>query len=241
MIAVITHYYNEEYLLPWWLSYHKKIFDHGILIDYGSTDKSNEIIKTICPTWDIVPTKNQYFDAHPCDDEVKEYEKHICEYKIALNLTEFLIGNIDDLLYQNSEEYHLKSYIMTDPTANIPANPHYNDYLFNQCHHGYFDMSYRQSRILHRKEFYPYTAGRHSREITTEKACILWYGLSPWNEETIKRKLQIQHKISAASMDAGFGPHHRTNREKLNELYKNCASQTQNLKDMIGNLLNFRK
>lgn len=49
-LTVISHFYNEEYLLPWWLNHHKNIFDNGILINYGSTDKSVEIIKSICPT-----------------------------------------------------------------------------------------------------------------------------------------------------------------------------------------------
>ena len=59
--TVLTHFYNEEYLLPWWLDHHKKYFDHGILIDYASTDKSVEIIKEICPTWTEVKSKNEFF------------------------------------------------------------------------------------------------------------------------------------------------------------------------------------
>ena len=43
--TVISHFYNEEYLLPWWLAHHTKLFDHGILINKGSTDRSVEICK----------------------------------------------------------------------------------------------------------------------------------------------------------------------------------------------------
>ncbi|MBJ3789276.1 glycosyltransferase family 2 protein, partial [Bacillus sp. OA1] len=43
--TIISHFYNEEYLLPWWLMHHTKIFDHGILINRGSTDRSVEICK----------------------------------------------------------------------------------------------------------------------------------------------------------------------------------------------------
>ena len=43
-------FYNEEYLLPWWLMHHTKIFDHGILINRGSTDRSVEICKLLAPT-----------------------------------------------------------------------------------------------------------------------------------------------------------------------------------------------
>jgi hypothetical protein len=61
--TIICHFYNEEYLLPWWLNHHKKIFNDGLMINYGSTDRSVELIKQICPTWKIVDTKNEYFGA----------------------------------------------------------------------------------------------------------------------------------------------------------------------------------
>lgn len=241
MLTVLAHYYNEEYLLPWWLHYHKQIFDHGILIDYGSNDKSNDIIREICPTWEIVPTKNQYFDAHPCDDEIKFHEARVSDYKMALNITEFLIGDIDGLLCDCPEQHHLRSYIMADPLHKLPSRPTYDKLLFNQCYFGVHDMGYRQSRILHRLSSYPYGAGRHSHNVTTDKACLLWYGLAPWNEKTIKRKLQIQHKISEGSMNAGFGSHHRTDRDKLNSLYHSWAARTQDLRHIINKLVVYEK
>ena len=61
MKTVISHFYNEEYLLPFWLKHHKKYFDHGILINYHSTDKSVEIIKEICPDWEIINTEYEEF------------------------------------------------------------------------------------------------------------------------------------------------------------------------------------
>ena len=73
--TIVSHFYNEEYLLPWWLSHHKNHFDYGIMIDYNSTDKSKEIIEEICPHWKIVKTKNEYFDSDIIDREVEEYEK----------------------------------------------------------------------------------------------------------------------------------------------------------------------
>ena len=52
-LTVISHIFNEEYLLPFWLENHKNMFDHGIIIDYCSTDSSVEIIKKYCPTWEL--------------------------------------------------------------------------------------------------------------------------------------------------------------------------------------------
>jgi FkbM family methyltransferase len=40
MTTLIGHFRNEEYLLPWWLRHHVPMFDHGVLIDYSSTDAS---------------------------------------------------------------------------------------------------------------------------------------------------------------------------------------------------------
>jgi hypothetical protein len=45
-------------MLPCWLEYHKNVFDYGIIIDWDSTDKSREIIKKICPHWEIRRTTN---------------------------------------------------------------------------------------------------------------------------------------------------------------------------------------
>jgi hypothetical protein len=66
MLTIISHFYNEEYLLPWWLEHHKKIAPFGVMIDYHSTDRSVEIIKSICPHWEIRTTRNESFDAALC-------------------------------------------------------------------------------------------------------------------------------------------------------------------------------
>ena len=203
------------------------------MIDYGSTDNSNSIIKEICPTWKIVPTVNEYFDCFPCDHEVSNHEVTVSGYKIALNTTEFLIGHIKNMLVDEPTSYHIKSYIMCDPKNLCPIEPHYNSPLYEQCYHGVHDMGYRQSRIMHNEKNYHYAAGRHSPSITTDQACILWYGLSPWNQKTIDRKLQIQHKISEASIRAGFGSHHCTDHERLNNLHSYWSSNTGDIRDII--------
>ena len=32
MKVLISHFFNEEYMLPWWLKHHREIFDHGVLM-----------------------------------------------------------------------------------------------------------------------------------------------------------------------------------------------------------------
>ena len=74
-LTLISHIYNEEYLLPFWLNYHKNIFDYGIIINYDSTDKSLAIIKEICPEWSIINSRNKYYIPHEVDNEVMDIEK----------------------------------------------------------------------------------------------------------------------------------------------------------------------
>ena len=90
--TIISHIYNEEYLLPFWLNHHKDMVDHGVIIDYRSTDNSLSIIKQTCPTWEIITTRNSCFKASDIDSEVMDIENKIEGIKIVLNTTEFLFS-----------------------------------------------------------------------------------------------------------------------------------------------------
>jgi hypothetical protein len=113
--TVISHFYNEEHLLPWWLNHHKQIFDHGIMIDYHSTDSSMEIIREICPDWELRYTRNKYFDSTPIDQEVMDIEKELEGWRMCLNTTEFLYGNIGHLDdRQEPTQYFIGNYVFVD-------------------------------------------------------------------------------------------------------------------------------
>ena len=56
--------------------HHTKLFDHGILINRGSTDRSVEICKTFAPNWEIRNSKSFEFDAYLVDQEVMEIERN---------------------------------------------------------------------------------------------------------------------------------------------------------------------
>lgn len=90
MTTLISHFYNEEYLLPWWLMHHTKLFDHGILINRSSTDRSVEICQQYAPHWEIRNSKVLEFDAIQVDHEVMDIEKEVTGWKMTLNTTEFL-------------------------------------------------------------------------------------------------------------------------------------------------------
>ena len=50
MRTLITHFYNEEYLLPFWIKHHRDVFDNAILINYRSTYNSDRLIKKLAPS-----------------------------------------------------------------------------------------------------------------------------------------------------------------------------------------------
>ena len=113
--TILCHFYNEEYMLPWFLNHHKQIFDHGIMIDYNSEDRSRDIIHEICPTWDIHMSQNWWFDSTICDEEVMKWEKTVEGWRMALNVTEFLYGNTDHLPDDSGyAQYFIGNYVFVD-------------------------------------------------------------------------------------------------------------------------------
>lgn len=91
-MLLISHFINEELLLPYWLKHHLPIFDHAVLIDYGSTDNSLDIIRQLAPHWEVRRTTVSEFKEPFIGDEVQAIEEEFGEtWKVALNVTEFLL------------------------------------------------------------------------------------------------------------------------------------------------------
>lgn len=214
MRTVITHFYNEEYLLPWWLMYHRQHFDQGILIDYHSTDRSVEICRGICPDWPVFTSMNQYFDAAACDYEIEFYERQVQGWRIALTTTEFIVGNLDKLMNDSPirQQYFVPGIRFTawNPAGHLdPAKP-----LWHQIHTGidYHDNpTAHQCRSLHNFTDIKYTTGRHYLPHNTQDAMIFHYAHCLIGEPMIRRRLQIQHKISPSDKELGLGNHHYIN------------------------------
>lgn len=219
--TIISHFYNEEYLLPWWLEHHKKYFNHGIMIDYASTDSSVDIISSICPDWTIVKSRNQFFDAKLIDDEVSDIESTVTGWKTCLNTTEFLVGNFSVLDDTPEQELTVPCLIMVDsepekqPTYNIPLT----DQKYHGIHYKGRDPLARRPRLIHNKKRVEYPLGRHYPDYNTEELKVLWYGWSPFNRKTLDRKLQIQNRIPESDKSRGFGSQHIADEQKLNTIY----------------------
>jgi len=175
--TVITHFWNEEILLPYWLKHHLELFDHGILINYRSTDKSVEIIKELAPHWDLVDTINGDFNPCDCDHEISNYEKLHPGWKIALTGTEFLcVDNLHKFLEQFQKDFPTLERVRTQGVIMVDSPDEQEktlteDHLVLQRHHGYIEALHpnpinphlfcSRSRLLHKKHSVEYTMGRH--------------------------------------------------------------------------------
>lgn len=240
--TVISHFYNEEYLLPHWLNHHKKIFDHGILIDYDSTDNSVSIIKEICPTWTIVKSKNEYFESRAIDREVMEYEVHIDGFKICLNTTEFVLGNFSSLRdVKDITKIKIPQFCMVDPDY-MEGKAIEKDLIKERTfgtHYNVYDP--RLCRLLHNDVHGRYDTdasaphGRHFPNPNTNDFIILWYGFSPWTDELIKRRLQIATRIPDS--DKPVAVTHFYNKNELYSWFKDWQRSTTDLSGEINKFL----
>lgn len=250
MRTIISHFYNEEYLLPWWLKHHTKIFDFGILIDHNSTDRSVEICKEIAPHWKVVKTKLSHFDAWLTDMEVMNYENDVKGWKIALNTTEFLISDTkldeieDHLKKEKLDGCKTSGFTMID--KNPLDKPKSEIGLVEQKPWGIPDnipqnilvrkILRQPKKIPHRNRFYHclptgmYSIGRHfSMHPHAKNRCLnmmtLHYGFSPWCNEFINRKLQIGQKVPESDKKNGWGTQHFYDKNKLEEEFLKMSKQ----------------
>ena len=226
--TLLCHFYNEQWMLPWFLNHHKQIFDHGVMIDYHSTDHSVDLIREICPSWDIITSRNPNFQADTIDTEVNDIERDIDGWKICLNVTEQLIGNYTVMDKVDVDEIYVPSIFMIDTEYKTrAANPDFP--LYEQYQNGFSfkdsdrDFLERRSRRLHRTDIpYPTTStrecmapGRHYNMYSDADLAILYYGWCPFDQGQLNRKLQIQTQIPLIDRQLNRGFHHITNRETL--------------------------
>ena len=237
-LCVISHIFNEEFLLPYWLDYHSKIFDYGIIIDYLSTDRSVEIIKKMCPTWKVVTTKNitaegkPNFDAGRVDSEVVEYEREIDGFKIVLNTTEFLFYNGDVcnmrsfLATTNKHIFHINAAYSTfsntfcklnEPEIYPESTKSFFDIFIDKIYSGYRPPH----RFIHNLPNVNYTPGRHcltnQHSTSLDNFMIIHIANFITNKKMFDRRLQIFQNIPHSDRAAGAGyQHYLSNIDDLN-------------------------
>lgn len=261
--TVLTHVYNEEYLLPFWIEHHRRIFDHGVVVDWNSTDNSVEIVKEMAPEWEIITSEHQEFDAGSCDLEmaVIEHEIPMWEWKVTLNTTEFIVGDFDALLPDEKKHasHLLPCYSMVDEPKFAGTYPDPNELLIEQRSFGIdgrnivsapgpggpevSQIAYRRYRSIHNHDV-PYPLGRHfltGCDDLADKLFVLWYGYSPWNETVIKRKTQIKDKIPASNIAANLGAQHLYTEQKLNENHQLLQEHCEDLSPIIQKHIHYFK
>lgn len=208
--TVLCHFYNEEYLLPWWLHHHRQIFDHGVMINYASTDSSCEIIRKICPNWDIIDSANKDFEPFGVDYEIMRIEKKIPGWKTCLNITEFLVGDYS-ILNKAEENTQFIAPVFTFIDTDRETIPDYSKPIWQQKTHGFSwkdAINERSPRSIHNFDFEYSVPGRHCASHNTEKLAIFYFGWCPFTKELLNRKLQIQHRLPASARAARMGTHH---------------------------------
>lgn len=241
MRTVISHFFNEEYLLPWWLEHHVKLFERGLLIDHGSTDNSVDICRQIAPHWRILKSRLTQFDAWLTDFEVMTHELEIKGWKITLNTSEFLVANpgLDEIeRFLKSEKrvgVAASGMTMVDKLTQSEPIP---DFSLIQQKPWAIDTNIQRNRWIKRLLGYPeslpirnrfyhelptgmYHPGRHGSfhpdwNFRMPNLMVLHFAYSPWTEKFIKRKIQIGHKISDGDKERGWGLHHQRTHVELN-------------------------
>ncbi len=209
--VVICHFYNEEHLLPWWLKHHQAIFGHGIMIDYYSTDRSRDLIKELCPTWEIINTKNSGFIPKDIDQEVMDIEKGLDKnlWRICINVPEFLYGNVARLTKtKKAKQYILPNYVFVDmeDATKQPVHLYHDQPLHEQRYWGYFAPDYegccdpvRYHRSIHNHPIVYPDYGRHytfkEYDYSFNDLVIFYYAFADLSERGLDRRLQIKKNI----------------------------------------------
>jgi hypothetical protein len=198
MSTVITHFFNEERLLRWWLPHHRALFSRGILIDHGSTDQSVAVCRALAPDWTVVRSRLSHFDAVETDREVMDYEATVTGWKMALNTSEFVVA--DD--FQRKLEAAAAQGVMTIRTTGVfmidnrpGEEPDPEKPLVRQKFYGFVENGWRawyptlqswnwdkrafferrgwrhrwRHRILHRHPHGDYLPGRHLSRHPTDQ------------------------------------------------------------------------
>jgi hypothetical protein len=183
------------------------------MIDWKSTDRSVEIIREICPTWEIRPTKKERFYGEVVDQEVMDIEKTISCWKMCLNTTEFLLTTDLKSYAQKLENdgvqgVRTRGYCIVDHPEHKDEIDH-NQHLIMQKTFGFVNPGERglaipnpiypdgtRARLFHRAETGRYAPGRHATSWPTKvdpSFVLCWFNWSPCTEQEKRKKRRGQH------------------------------------------------
>ena len=244
LVVLISHFFNEEFLLPFWIRHHACMFDLAILIDYNSTDRSSEIIRREAPqSWRIVSSRNNQFATLKVDEEVMDYEKmYPNAWKIALNIPEFLVHpNLRSMLSESEHSsdvmaLRFRSIIMSGNDS-MPLQrftsllKQRSQYVYDAANADEGRGITLYSRYVHRYPNAQYQSGRHEIMNCVWKwaavGFLAKYQFTPW-PEIVPRKLQIRTRIPSDDFAIGLAVQHNTDTGQLEDLKNTIRDMPQN-------------
>jgi hypothetical protein len=245
--TVICHFYNEEDYLPAWLKHHGRLFDHGVLIDYRSTDRSREISRDLVPGWEVRTTRNDRFESYAIDREVMDVERGVGGWKVALNATEFLVT--DDLKREIAafEGAHpdrqgfvtTGCLILESPEQKDIAAP-LRDRIWEQYHFGLVEVVPNQphpfwiqrARLVHKAPDGRYDPGRHTNGVSSLlwPLHLFWYGWCPLSLKK-KRNEATRPTIPPENLQLGWGGHHVLDDGQVEDFWRSSVGFCHDLLD----------
>jgi hypothetical protein len=223
--TLFTECLNGEPLLPFWLEHHRQLFDHGVIVLYPSKDRSESIIREICPDWEIVkPVKHREYSCAGVDEEIMIQEARHTGWKLALNVTEFAVAQDLSAVVRSVPAktrciLPIDVAVMVDTPDTVNERLHPDIPLLEQKHHGVFSKDYllwrcRHFRQLHQASNGQYDVGRHNSRVKPQAKSplfyIAWFAWSPYRIIYV-RKLAVQKQLSKVDIKVRRGwQHHVT-------------------------------
>lgn len=240
-LTVLTHVCNEELLLPHWLRHHRRLFDHGVVVDRGSTDRTLEIVRELAPDWEIVPSRSAVFDARECDREMMALEARHRGWKIILNATEFLFhddleGHLRALEVRTPDVSALRvpMAIMVDPPERRDEPLTATELVLDRTHGRVETGLPALSRVLHRHPDGAYSPGRHGTGhavVEDPELLVLRFTWSPHGPQR-ERKLAIQAAQPASDLTLGLGTFHCSTADQLDACHAQEARWSRDLREV---------
>ena len=250
MTTLISHVYNEEFLLPFFIEHHYSKFEHGIILDFGSTDKSKLIIEKMAPKWQIVDCSEYPFAATILDQLITDLKSNIQGTCIALTITEFLIG-----------DPRLISKELVIPTVSLLKSPEepeirsgqkfhnvYKNGIFPFHSHPHVETEWMARKKGRRISVLrsPFPVGRHFDLLGDSLFLIYRVSNCLANEEMIKRRLQIQNRVPDSDKQLGYGVQHTDYGKTLTResLFRNVETEFKfcvNMSDYLQFFLEIEK
>lgn len=225
--TVITHIYNEAFLLPIWLRHHREKFDHGIIVDYGSTDNPLEIVRELTPHWEFRNTGLDSFQADVLDSVINSIEQRVVGTRIVLTVTEFLLGQP-----RKAERRYLIPQVvlvnMDDALQFDPQQPFHKQVTWGvgsdtESTAPWWSRSMHQVPTAYGAD--GSMTGRHYHGIDNGEYLIYRVSNCYVSPEMFDRRLQIQHRIPEQDKHRQMGvQHHNWNQG----LTKNILIEQQN-------------